>query len=112
MSSGDHGDTLDHLEKFLHLLERARAMLGGMVSSRAAQFIAFERREVRRAASVFALAFTAAIMTCAAAGFAAVAVLAALGDAHRAAGAAFIALGLALIALCAALLVRGSAGRD
>jgi protein-S-isoprenylcysteine O-methyltransferase Ste14 len=97
---------MELLSSLLSLLTRFSHVLGALIESRTTQFIAFERREVRRAARVFALSIVAALMACGAAGFAAVSVLAALGEEHRAMGSAIIAATLALLALIAVLLAR------
>ena len=57
--------------------------------------------------AVLALALAAAIFGCAAAGFAAYAILVALGEEHRVAGSALIAGCFALLSGIAALLARG-----
>ncbi len=97
---------LEYLLSFLGLLTRLGDVLGTAVESRAAQFVASARAEVRRAAKVFALAFAAAIFACGAAAFAAVSILTALGEEHRAMGSAIIAVCLALFAVLAVLLAR------
>jgi hypothetical protein len=96
----------------VRLLTRIGGVIGTIIDVRAAQVTAIERREVQRAASVFALAFTAAVFACAAAGFAAVAVLTALGEEHRVVGSTCIAVGFALLAALAVLLARGRAQPD
>ena len=104
--SDESRSPLEHLGAFLGLLTRFSHVLGSVIETRSTQLIAFERREVRRAARVFAFALVAALMACAATAFAAIAVLAALGEEHRAMGSAIIAVCLALLALLAALLAR------
>jgi len=106
----DKPGTGDRLAALFTLLNRVGAVLNGLngiVESRAAQVAAFEMRAVRRAAGVFALALAAALLACAAAGFAAFAILAALWDTHRVLGSACIAGVLVLLAGIAALLARG-----
>jgi hypothetical protein len=97
----------DRLAPFLTLLGRVGTAVGAIVANRTAQLIALKRYEVRRAAAVIALALTAAVFACAAAGFAAFSILVALGEEHRAAGAALIAGCFALLAGLAVLLARG-----
>ena len=73
----DKPGTGDRLAALFTLLNRVGAVLNGLngiVESRAAQVAAFEMRAVRRAAGVFALALAAALLACAAAGFAAFAI--------------------------------------
>jgi hypothetical protein len=96
----------DRMGTLLTLLSRVSTVIGSIIDNRTAQVVAVERREVRRAAGLFALAFTAAVFACAAAGFAAVAILTALGDEHRAVGSACIAAGFALLAAIAVLIAR------
>jgi hypothetical protein len=104
--NADNRSIFEHLNAFLALLTRFSDVVGTAIETRTEKLIAFERREVRRAARVFALALAAALLAVGAAGFAAVAVLAALGEQHRAMGAAIIAGCLALLALLAVLLAR------
>ena len=99
--------SLNRLSDLLGLLDRLGKLIVGVIESRAAQVIAFERLELRRVARLFALSLVAAVLTCAAAGFGAVAVLAALGEQHRAIGSAIIAASLIVLAGIAALLARG-----
>jgi hypothetical protein len=106
MSKAEGPEPADRVTAVLSLLGRLTSAAGAIIASRANQFAAIERREVGRAASIFAFALTAAIFTCAAAGFAALAILSAVGEEHRALAAACIAAGLALIALAAILLMR------
>jgi biotin transporter BioY len=97
----------NRLVDLLGLLDRLGKVITGVIESRTAQVIAFERLELRRVARLFALSLVAAVLTCAAAGFAAVAVLAALGEVHRAMGSAIIAMAMIVLAIIAALLARG-----
>lgn len=106
MTHDDNGESRDRLGALLTLLGRVSSTIGSIIDNRAAQVVAIERREVRRAAGLFALAFVASVFACAAAGFAAVAVLTALGEEHRAVGSACIAAGFALLAAIAVLLAR------
>jgi hypothetical protein len=104
----DEGDeNQEHLAPFLTLLGRAGSVIGSMVATGAAQVIAFKRNQVRKIAMIIALALTAAIFACAAAGFAAFSILVALGPEHRAAAAALIAGCFALLSGLAILLARG-----
>jgi hypothetical protein len=107
----DEGDE-DHerLVPFLTLLGRAGSVIGSMVATGAAQVLAIKRNEMRKAATVIALALSAAIFACAAAGFAAFSILVALGEEHRAAAAALIAGCFALLSGVATLLARGRPG--
>jgi len=108
--AGEHtNETHDRLSPLLTLLSRVGSLVAAIIASRASDLIAFERNEVRRAATMFALSFTAAIFACAAAGFAALSILIALGEEHRAAGAALIAGCFALLSGLAILLVRNRA---
>ena len=108
--AGEHSnETHDHLSPLLALLSRVGSIVAAIIASRASDLIAFERGEVRRAAAIFALSFAAAILACAAAGFAAFSILIALGEEHRAAGAALIAGCFALLSGLAILLVRSRA---
>jgi hypothetical protein len=100
----------DRLAPLLTVLGRLSSVVGTIITSRTAQLVALKRNEVRRAAAVIALAFTAAIFACTAAGFAAFAILVALGEEHRAAGSALIAGCFALLSGVAILLARGRSG--
>jgi hypothetical protein len=99
----------DGLSVALALVTRLISAFGSIVEGRIGQVAALERRGIQRAASVFAFAFTAAVFACAAAGFAAFAVLTTLSPEHRAAGCACIAVGFALLTALAILLARGGA---
>lgn len=110
MAVDESDDDHERLAPFLTLLGRAGSLIGSMMATGAAQLIAIKRHEVRRAATVIALALTAAIFACAAAGFAAFSILVALGAEHRAAAAALIAGCFALLSGVAMLLARGRPG--
>lgn len=97
----------DGLSVALALVTRLISAFSSIIEGRIGQVAALERREIQRAASVFAFAFTAAVFACAAAGFAAFAVLTALSEEHRAAGCACIAVGFALLTALAVFLARG-----
>jgi hypothetical protein len=107
MADDEGVDQHERLAPFLTLLGRAGSVIGSMVATGAAQVLAIKRNEVRKAATVIALALTAAIFACAAAGFAAFSILVALGPEHRAAAAALIAGCFALLSGVAILLARG-----
>jgi FtsH-binding integral membrane protein len=109
MPDDDRHDSPDRLSALLPFLGRISTLIGALVENRAAQALAFGRREVKRVASMFALALCAAFFACAAAGFAAVAILAAIGEAHRVLGAACVAAGFALLAALAVLMLRNAA---
>ncbi len=100
-----HGS--DRVSPLLHTLGRIGALIGAIVANRTAHLVAINRHEVRKAASVLALAMAAALFAVVATVFAAVAVLVALGEEHRVAGAALIAGCFALLAGIATLLARG-----
>ncbi len=110
MSVKDEDQPHDRYALLLSLLGRAGSVVGSVIASRTAQWIALKRSEVRRAAAVIALALTAAVFACTAAGFAAYAVLVALGEEHRAAASALIAACFALLSGLAILLARGRPG--
>ena len=76
-------------------------MIGGRLEMILQRMLEFERREVARAARVFALSLAAALFVCAATGFAALAVMFAAGEAHRVAAAIGIAAVFAVLALLA-----------
>jgi hypothetical protein len=105
MSTENRGP-LEYLGDFLGLLTRLSNVAGTFVETRVGNVTALVRMEVRRAAKVFALALFAAVMASGAAAFAAVSILAALGEEHRVLGAALIALCFALLAVLAVLLAR------
>jgi hypothetical protein len=107
MAAEEGEDFRDRLTPFLTTLVRLGSVLGALVSNGTAQFLETQRAELRRLAAVFALMFTAAMFACAAAGFAAYAILVALGEEHRAAACALIAACFALLSGIAALLARG-----
>jgi hypothetical protein len=107
----DEGDeNQERLAPFLTLLGRAGSVIGSIVATGAAQMLAVKRNEVRKLATVIALAFTAAIFACTAAGFAAFSIIVALGPEHRAAAAALVAGCFALLSGVAILLARGRPG--
>jgi hypothetical protein len=110
MSVDDGDENQERLAPFLTLLGRAGSVIGSIVATGAAQMIALKHNEVRKFATVVALALTAAIFACAAAGFAALSILVALGQEHRAAAAALIAGCFALLSGVAILLARGRPG--
>jgi hypothetical protein len=107
MADEDSDEHHERLAPFLTLLARAGSVVGSIVATGAAQLVAIKHNEVRKAASVIALAFAAAIFACAAAGFAAFSILMALGAEHRAAASALIAGCFALLSGVAILLARG-----
>ena len=100
-------DVHDRVTPFLGTLARVTSTVGSLLASGTAQLIDAQRSEVRKLASVLALAFAAAIFACAAAGLAAYAILVALGEEHRVAGSALIAGCFALLSGMAVLLARG-----
>jgi cytochrome c biogenesis protein CcdA len=99
-------DPSDRLTAVLTLLGRLSGAVGAIVASRASQFAKLERREVGRAARVFAYALCAALLVSCAAGFAALAIVVAAGEAHRVLAAGCLAAAFALGAAVAALLAR------
>jgi hypothetical protein len=107
MAVNDIDEPHDRLAPLLTMLGRVSSVVGSIIASRTTQLVAIRRNEVRRAATVIALAFTAAIFACAAAGFAAFSILVALGEERRAAGSALIADCFALLSGLAILLARG-----
>jgi len=109
MQASEDKQPSDGLSVALALVTRLISAFGSIVEGRIGQVAALERRGIQRAASVFAFAFTAAVFACAAAGFAAFAVLTTLSPEHRAAGCACIAVGFALLTALAILLARGGA---
>jgi hypothetical protein len=109
MQASEDKQAGDGLSVALALVTRLISAFGSIVEGRIGQVAALERRGIQRAASVFAFAFTAAVFACAAAGFAAFAVLTTLSPEHRAAGCACIAVGFALLTALAILLARGGA---
>lgn len=109
MSSNENSHHSDRLGSLLGMLSRVSAAVGAIIETRAAQVAAVERRELRHAVNMMALTMLAAAFGCAAAGFAATAVLVAVDEAHRAAAAAAIAGSFALLALIAVLMARGRA---
>jgi hypothetical protein len=88
------------------ILGRVGESLGEIVESRARQVAFFERRELHRAGSIVVLLFVVAVFICAAAGFAAAAVLTAFGERYRVLGALVVAAGFALLAALAALMAQ------
>lgn len=107
MADDDSEDDRDRVTPFLATLARVTSTVGSLLASGTAQLIDAQRGEVRKLASVLALAFAASIFACAAAGFAAYAILVALGEEHRVAGSALIAGCFALLSGIAVLLARG-----
>jgi len=107
MTGNDTHDIHGRVSPLLQTLGRIGALVGAIIANRTAHLVAFNRYEVRKAASVMALALAAALFAVAAAVFAAIALLVALGEEHRAAGAALIAGCFALLAGIAVLLARG-----
>ncbi len=106
--SEEGSPTRDGLKTVLGLLRGLGNAAGAMIESRLNMLIEFERREIARAARILALNLAAAVFTCAATGFAALAILWAAGAAHRVAAAAGIALAFAALALIA---LRSAADR-
>jgi MFS family permease len=100
-------DVHDRVTPFLATVARVTSAVGSLLANGTAQLIDAQRGEVRKLAAVLALALAAAIFGCAAAGFAAYAILLALGEEHRVAGSALIAGCFALLSGIAALLARG-----
>jgi hypothetical protein len=107
MAAEHKDESHDGLPSMLTTLGRIGSLVGAIVANRTAHLFEINRGEVRRAAAVLALALAAALFAVAAAGFAAVAVLVALGEEHRAAGATLIAGCFALLSGIAILLARG-----
>jgi hypothetical protein len=107
MAEQDSEDVHDRVTPFLATVARVTSAVGSLLASGTAQVIDAQRGEVRKLAAVLALAFAAAIFACAAAGFAAYAILVALGEEHRVAGSALIAGCFALLSGIAVLLARG-----
>jgi hypothetical protein len=103
-------DSHSRLVSLLGTLIRLGTALGSAVAGGTAQFVAAQRHEVRRMASVLALSLAAALFACAAAGFAAFSVITALGEEHRVVGTALIAGCFALLSGIAVLLARGRPG--
>jgi hypothetical protein len=110
MAVNDEDAPHDRLTPLLAMFGRVSSVVGSIIATRTAQLVAIKRNEVRRAAAVIALALTAAIFACAAAAFAAFAILVALGEEHRAAASALIAGCFALLSGVAILLARGRSG--
>jgi len=92
---------LDGLKTVLLVLRSIGAAAGSLIESRVDTLIEFERREIARAARVFALSLLAALFVAAATGFAALAILYAAGEAHRVAAALGLAAGFGVLALLA-----------
>jgi hypothetical protein len=107
MAEEENEDVRDRVTPFLATLARVSSTVGSLLASGTAHLIDAQRSEVRKLAAVLALAFAAAIFACAAAGFAAYAMLLALGEEHRVAGSALIAGCFALLSGIAVLLARG-----
>ncbi|MGA2564820.1 MAG: hypothetical protein ABSF96_14770 [Steroidobacteraceae bacterium] len=108
MQASDDKQPSDGLSVALGILTRIVSAFGSIVEGRLGQLAIFQRREILRMASIFALMFTAAVFACAATGFAAFALLMALSPEHRAAACGCIAVGFALLTALAVLLARGS----
>jgi hypothetical protein len=106
--AAEEGDEFrDRLTPLLTTLARVGSLVGSLLTNGTAQIIETQRSELRRLAAVFALALAAALFACAAGGFAAYAVLVALGEEHRAAASALIAGCFTLLSGIAILLARG-----
>jgi len=111
MAEQESEDIHDRVTPFLATLARVTSAVGSLLASGTTRLMEAQRGEIRKLAAVLAavlaLALTAAIFACAAAGFAAYAILVALGEEHRAAGSALIAGCFALLSGIAVLLARG-----
>jgi len=88
------------------VMSRIGQLVGEAIERRAGRLVAFERREVRRAGSIIALLLAASVFACAATGFAAAAVLSALGERYRVLGASLLAAGFVVLALAAVWLAH------
>lgn len=110
--SGEHTeeDSNSRLLSLLGTLVRLGTAISAAVAGGTSHLLAVQRHEMRRLAAVLALSFAAAMFACAATGFAAYAVIIALGEEHRAAGAALVAAGFGLLSGIAVLLARGRPG--
>ena len=108
MSESHMADLAERASAVLATVGRLGTMLSGIVGERTSRLTNAFRAEVRRVASALALALVAAVFAIAAAGFAAVAVLAAMWDTHPVLGAGLLAGGFALLAVIAVLLVRSA----
>lgn len=95
------------LNAALLLLRSLGAVAGSIIESRVDLLVELQRREIARAARIFALSVAAALLACAAAAFAALAVLIAAGPAHRVAAAVGIAASFGVLALLAIRLAGG-----
>lgn len=107
MADEDGEDVRDHVTPFLATLARVTSTVGSLLAGGTAHLIEAQRAGVRKLAAVLALTLAAAVFACAAAGFAAYAILLALGEEHRVAGSALIAGCFALLSGIAVLLARG-----
>ena len=108
MADEDSEDVHDPVTPFLATLARVASTVGSLLASGTAHLIEAQRDGVRKLAAVLALSLAAAaVFACAAAGFAAYAILLALGEEHRVAGSALIAGCFALLSGIAMLLARG-----
>ena len=107
MAGDQDQDSGERVTALLSTLMRVGSAVGSLLASRTTTLIEAQRGELRRLAAALALAFAAALFACAATGFAAYAILVALGEEHRAAAAALIAGCFALLSAISALLARG-----
>jgi hypothetical protein len=62
MAINDNDEPHDRLAPLLTMLGRVSSVVGSIIASRTTQLVAIRRNELRRAATVIALAFTAAIL--------------------------------------------------
>jgi hypothetical protein len=108
MNESHMADLADRASAVLATIARVGTMLSGVVGERTARLVNAVRQETRRIAAALALALVAAVFAIAAAGFAAVALLAAMWDTHPVLGAGIAAGGFALLTVIAVLLMRSS----
>ena len=112
MNSESSSSLGEKLAALLGLLRTAGNLLGAAVGGSASRALMLWRQELRRAVTALALALTAAIFTCAAAGFAAAALVEALGDTHRLLAYCLLAVIFVLLAVLSGMLIHRQTAPD
>jgi hypothetical protein len=102
----------EKLVALLSLLKTAGNLIGAAIDGGASRALMLSRQELRRIVTALALALTAALFTCVAAGFAAAALVEALGDTHRLLAYCLLAVIFVLLAALSAMLIHRQTAPD